>query len=74
MVLPEQIKTVPPMLIQIRIMFAITTRTIPGHVSGMDRDKGAGLEIVMVQVTGRDARMVMVCNAAGVAEKEHDFL
>ncbi|MBL0306442.1 MAG: hypothetical protein IPQ25_10525 [Chitinophagaceae bacterium] len=28
------------MLIQIRIMFAITTRTIPGHVSGMDRDKG----------------------------------
>jgi len=60
------------MLIQTRIMFVTTTRTIPGHVSGMDRDRAAGPEMDMVQATGRDARMV--CNAAEVAEKEHDFL
>ena len=60
------------MLIQTRIMFVTTTRTIPGHVSVMDRDKGEGPEMDMVQATGRVARMV--CNAAEVAEKEHDFL
>jgi len=38
----------------------------------MDRDKGEGPEMDMVQATGRVARMV--CNAAEVAEKEHDFL